>query len=72
MVSGYVSASLYREYGGIIYCVIVGKNWVKNVLITASLWPLTCSAIGLPVNSIASLYSSTRAVSLSTMVLSID
>jgi transmembrane 9 superfamily protein 3 len=60
-IAGYVSAVYYHQNGG--------KNWVKNVIITAALWPVCCAVIGLPVNVVAMYYSSTRAVPFFTMVI---
>ena len=61
VVAGYVSGATYKRYGG--------KNWVKNVLITASAFPALCVAVVLPTNLIAMIYSSTKAIPVTTMIV---
>ncbi|RKP14997.1 transmembrane 9 superfamily member 3-like [Piptocephalis cylindrospora] len=46
-----------------------GKNWVRNVMITAGLWPGLCAAVILPVNVLAMLQGSARAIPLTTMLI---
>ncbi|KAF7722163.1 Transmembrane 9 super member 3 [Apophysomyces ossiformis] len=53
-ISGYTSAKYYAHYNG--------KDWVKNVILTATLWPGTVACIGGIINSIAIYYSSSRAI----------
>lgn len=72
VIGGYISSKYYKENGGTTQSSsvnIVGKNWVKNVFITASIWPVFCAIIGLPVNAIAMWYSSSRAIPFTTMVI---
>ncbi|KAG2219379.1 hypothetical protein INT45_006087 [Circinella minor] len=59
-VAGYTSARYYARYGG--------KEWVRNVLLTASIWPGCVAFIGGYVNSVAIYYSSSRAIAF-TIVL---
>ncbi|CAI2176596.1 7818_t:CDS:2 [Funneliformis geosporum] len=60
VVAGYTSASTYYVYGG--------RHWIKNVLVTASLWPGLLSVITIIINSIAIYYSSSRAIPFTIMV----
>lgn len=59
-IAGYTSARYYARYGG--------KEWVRNVLLTASIWPGAIVLIGGYVNSVAIYYSSSRAIAFSIMV----
>ncbi|GAB5591834.1 hypothetical protein Unana1_06734 [Umbelopsis nana] len=59
-VAGYTSASYYAKYGG--------KDWIRNVILTASLWPGAVSLVGGFVNAIAIYYSSSRAIAFSVML----
>ncbi|ORX47505.1 hypothetical protein DM01DRAFT_1339135 [Hesseltinella vesiculosa] len=59
-VSGYTSARFYVYYGG--------KQWVHNVLLTASLWPGVLLCIGGYINLIAVFYSSSKAIAFPIMV----
>ncbi|CAG8609377.1 12513_t:CDS:10 [Funneliformis caledonium] len=60
VVAGYTSASTYYVYGG--------RHWIKNVLVTASLWPGILSIITIIINSIAMYYSSSRAIPFTIML----
>ncbi|GES73084.1 transmembrane 9 superfamily member 3 [Rhizophagus clarus] len=59
-VAGYTSASTYHVYGG--------RDWIKNVIVTATLWPGTISVITIIINSIAVYYSSSRAIPFTVML----
>ncbi|KAI8333110.1 hypothetical protein BC941DRAFT_435122 [Chlamydoabsidia padenii] len=59
-VAGYTSARYYAHYGG--------KNWVKNILLTAGVWPGTVVSIGGYINTIAIFYSSSKAIPFSIMI----
>jgi transmembrane 9 superfamily protein 3 len=59
-VAGYTSASTYHVYGG--------RHWIKNVLVTATLWPGILSVITIIINSIAVYYSSSRAIPFTIML----
>ncbi|KAI8881538.1 hypothetical protein K501DRAFT_222737 [Backusella circina FSU 941] len=59
-VAGYSSARYYARYGG--------KDWIKTVIMTASLWPGAVSFIGGFINALAIYYSSSRAVSFYTLL----
>ncbi|CAO3657289.1 unnamed protein product [Mucor hiemalis] len=59
-VAGYTSARYYIRYGG--------KDWVKTVVMTASLWPGFVSLIGGFINALAIYYSSSRAISFYTLL----
>lgn len=59
-VAGYTSASYYAKYGG--------KDWIRNVILTASLWPGAATIVGGFVNAVAIYYSSSRAIAFSVMV----
>lgn len=59
-VAGYTSARYYARYGG--------KDWVKTVVMTASLWPGAVSLIGGFINMLAIYYSSSRAISFYTLL----
>ncbi|ORY90520.1 hypothetical protein BCR43DRAFT_567041 [Syncephalastrum racemosum] len=59
-IAGYTSARYYARYGG--------KEWVRNVLLTASIWPGAIVLIGGYVNSVAIYYASSRAIAFSIML----
>lgn len=50
---------------GLIY---IGKDWVRNILLTASLWPGAVISIGGYINTIAIFYSSSKAIPFPVMV----
>ncbi|XP_052138718.1 transmembrane 9 superfamily member 1-like [Oryza glaberrima] len=60
-ISGYVSGGLYSRNGG--------KNWIKAMILTASLFPFLCFAIGFVLNTIAIFYRSLAAIPFGTMVV---
>ncbi|XP_073270131.1 transmembrane 9 superfamily member 1-like [Primulina huaijiensis] len=60
-ISGYVSGGMYSRHGG--------KNWIKSMILTASLFPFTCFGIGFILNTIAILYGSLAAIPFGTMVV---
>ncbi|XP_066318612.1 transmembrane 9 superfamily member 1-like [Miscanthus floridulus] len=60
-ISGYVSGALYSRHGG--------KNWIKAMAMTASLFPFMCFGIGLVLNTIAIFYGSLAAIPFGTMVV---
>ncbi|KAM0946324.1 putative nonaspanin (TM9SF), MFS transporter superfamily [Dioscorea sansibarensis] len=59
-ISGYVSGGLYSRNGG--------KNWIKSMIITASLFPFMCFGIGFILNTIAIFYRSLAAIPFGTIV----
>ncbi|KAM0939992.1 putative nonaspanin (TM9SF), MFS transporter superfamily [Dioscorea sansibarensis] len=60
-ISGYVSGGLYSRHGG--------KNWIKSMILTASLFPFLCFGIGFVLNTIAIFYRSLAAIPFGTMVV---
>eukprot|EP00252_Welwitschia_mirabilis_P021822 TRINITY_DN5713_c0_g1_i3.p1 TRINITY_DN5713_c0_g1~~TRINITY_DN5713_c0_g1_i3.p1 ORF type:complete len:589 (-),score=72.83 TRINITY_DN5713_c0_g1_i3:295-2061(-) len=60
-ISGYVSGGLYSRNDG--------KHWIKAMVLTASLFPFTCFAIGFVLNTIAIFYGSLAAIPFGTMVV---
>ncbi|KAD6795459.1 hypothetical protein E3N88_06355 [Mikania micrantha] len=60
-VSGYVSGGMYSRHGG--------KNWIKSMILTASLFPFLCFGIGFILNTIAIFYGSLAAIPFGTMVV---
>ncbi|GMJ06852.1 transmembrane nine 1, endomembrane protein 12 [Hibiscus trionum] len=60
-ISGYVSGGMYSRNGG--------KNWIKSMILTASLFPFTVFAIGFILNTIAIFYGSLAAIPFGTMVV---
>ncbi|KAG6479962.1 hypothetical protein ZIOFF_063439 [Zingiber officinale] len=60
-VSGYVSGGLYSRNGG--------KNWIKAMILMASLFPFICFGIGFILNTIAIFYGSLAAIPFGTMVV---
>ena len=46
-----------------------GKNWIKAMTMTASLFPFMCFGIGLALNTIAIFYGSLAAIPFGTMVV---
>ncbi|KAI8579681.1 hypothetical protein K450DRAFT_241002 [Umbelopsis ramanniana AG] len=59
-VAGYTSASYYAKNGG--------KDWIRNVMLTASLWPGAVASVGGFVNAVAIYYSSSRAIAFSVIL----
>ncbi|KAI8532122.1 hypothetical protein RHMOL_Rhmol11G0188900 [Rhododendron molle] len=60
-VSGYVSGGMYSRNGG--------KNWIKSMVLSASLFPFMCFGIGFVLNTIAIFYGSLAAIPFGTMVV---
>ncbi|XP_060216919.1 transmembrane 9 superfamily member 1-like isoform X2 [Lycium barbarum] len=60
-ISGYVSGGLYSRNAG--------ENWVKSMVLTASLFPFLCFGIGFIVNTIAIIYGSIAAIPLGTIII---
>ncbi|GLT42736.1 hypothetical protein SLA2020_167220 [Shorea laevis] len=60
-ISGYVSGGMYSRDGG--------KNWIKSMILTASLFPFMCFGIGFILNTIAIFYGSLAAIPFGTMVV---
>jgi len=60
-VGGYKSASLYRSMGG--------THWVRNLFLTAGLFPCPLAAIFAWVNSIALMHGSTAALPFGTILV---
>ncbi|KAF5936551.1 hypothetical protein HYC85_024057 [Camellia sinensis] len=60
-ISGYVSGGMYSRNGG--------KNWIKSMILTASLFPFMCFGIGFLLNTIAIFYGSLAAIPFGTMVV---
>ncbi|KAJ7968045.1 Transmembrane 9 superfamily member [Quillaja saponaria] len=60
-ISGYVSGGMYSRNGG--------KNWIKSMILTASLFPFMCFGIGFILNTVAIFYGSLAAIPFGTMVV---
>ncbi|CAA7404508.1 unnamed protein product [Spirodela intermedia] len=60
-ISGYVSGGLYSRSSG--------KNWIRSMILTASLFPFTCFGVGFVLNTIAIFYRTLAAIPLGTMVV---
>ncbi|KAG8501994.1 hypothetical protein CXB51_002100 [Gossypium anomalum] len=60
-ISGYVSGGMYSRNGG--------KNWIKSMILTASLFPFLCFGIGFLLNTVAIFYGSLAAIPFGTMVV---
>ncbi|KAF7803615.1 transmembrane 9 superfamily member 1 [Senna tora] len=60
-ISGYVNGGMYSRNGG--------KNWIKSLILTASLFPFMCFGIGFILNTIAIFYGSLAAIPFGTMVV---
>lgn len=60
-IAGYVSGGMYSRHGG--------KNWIKSMILTASLFPFICFGVGLILNTIAIFYGSLAAIPFGTMVV---
>lgn len=60
VIGGYFSASLYRQMNG--------KNWVRNVIITALLFPGPTTAVFTWVNTVAIAHGSTSALPFTTVL----
>ncbi|XP_021767185.1 transmembrane 9 superfamily member 1-like [Chenopodium quinoa] len=60
-ISGYVSGGMYSRNGG--------KNWIKAMILTASLFPFMCFGIGFILNTIAIFYGSLAAIPFGTIVV---
>ncbi|KAG0483050.1 hypothetical protein HPP92_011134 [Vanilla planifolia] len=61
VVAGYVSGGHYSRNGG--------KSWIKNMILTASLFPFLCFGIGFALNMVAIFYRSLAAIPFGTMVV---
>lgn len=48
---------------------LAGKNWIKSMILTASLFPFMCFGIGFILNTIAIFYGSLAAIPFGTMVV---
>jgi hypothetical protein len=48
---------------------VAGKNWIKAMVLTASLFPFLCFSIGFTLNTIAIFYRSLAAIPFGTMVV---
>jgi transmembrane 9 superfamily member 3 len=48
---------------------MAGKNWIKAMVLTASLFPFLCFSIGFALNTIAIFYRSLAAIPFGTMVV---
>lgn len=60
VIGGYISANLYRQMNG--------KNWVRNVLVTAFLFPGPTTAVFSWVNTVAIAHGSTSALPFGTIL----
>ncbi|CAG8529275.1 12123_t:CDS:10, partial [Dentiscutata heterogama] len=60
-IAGYSSANTYQIYGG--------RNWIKNILVTATLWPGIISVMTAMINFVAVYYSSSRAIPFTAMLV---
>ncbi|XP_022863276.1 transmembrane 9 superfamily member 1-like [Olea europaea var. sylvestris] len=49
--------------------LVAGKNWIKSMILTASLFPFLCFMIGFILNTIAIFYGSLAAIPFGTMVV---
>lgn len=49
--------------------LLTGKNWIKSMILTASLFPFMCFGIGFILNTIAIFYGSLAAIPFGTMVV---
>jgi transmembrane 9 superfamily protein 3 len=59
-----ISTFLYN-----FYFILSGKNWIKSMILTASLFPFMCFGIGFVLNTIAIFYGSLAAIPFGTMVV---
>jgi len=48
---------------------MLGKSWIKSMILTASLFPFMCFGIGFALNTIAIFYGSLAAIPFGTMVV---
>ncbi|ORX76157.1 hypothetical protein BCR32DRAFT_224523 [Anaeromyces robustus] len=60
MIGGYYSGSFFAQYGG--------RSWIKNMFLTACLFPCTIGGITLLINFIAIYYQSSRAIPFGSML----
>jgi transmembrane 9 superfamily protein 2/4 len=60
-IAGYASARIYKLFGG--------KEWKRNTLLTASLYPLIIGSIFLGINSFVAFYGSSIATPFTTLLL---
>jgi len=60
-IAGHVSSSMYRK--------LQGDKWVKNIVLTASLFTAPCFVVWSFVNSVHWFYGSTQALPFSTVLL---
>lgn len=59
-VNGYAGGSMYSRVGG--------KNWIKQMVVSAFLFPSMISTIALSVNAVAIYYHASRAIPFTTML----
>lgn len=69
-ISGYVSGSYYMKHNGmfIILYLLLGKHWIRGMLLTACLFPGACFVTGSSLNLIAISYGSAAAIPFGTMI----
>lgn len=58
--NGYAGGSMYSRVGG--------KNWIKQMVVSAFLFPSIIATVALAVNAIAIYYHASRAIPFTTMV----
>jgi len=61
MIGGYYSGSFFAKYGG--------RSWIKNMFLTAGLFPCIIGSVTLVINFIAIYYQSSRAIPFGSMVI---
>ncbi|ONM33841.1 Transmembrane 9 superfamily member 1 [Zea mays] len=64
----YLSTSQFKAYQMLLE-FMAGKNWIKAMVLTASLFPFLCFSIGFALNTIAIFYRSLAAIPFGTMVV---
>jgi len=61
MIGGYYSGSFFAKYGG--------RSWIKNMFLTACLFPCIIGSVTLIINFIALYYQSSRAIPFGSMLI---
>jgi hypothetical protein len=64
-----VQIIMYGMLTSIYVLSSAGKNWIKAMVLTASLFPFLCFSIGFALNTIAIFYRSLAAIPFGTMVV---
>jgi transmembrane 9 superfamily member 3 len=63
-----ISSLLNGYFAGRQFAIYSGRNWIQTVILTAVFWPGVVAMVGMIINTIAIMYTSSKAVSFSSMI----